>query len=162
VATLVGTAFPTITLPSTTIADDVMQHDRTVIFFYPYTGRPGHPDPEGWDDIPGAHGSTPQAIAFSTLYPEFEKLGVKVCGVSFQTTDWQQEFVERKQLRIPLLSDVDRKLASALSLQTFKAGATDFLVRRTIVVRYGRITDDVSSIPAPEKNAADILQLLQS
>jgi peroxiredoxin len=161
-ATLVGTAFPTITLPSTTIEQVHIQHDRTVIFFYPYTGRPGHPDPDGWDSIPGAHGSTPQALAFSTLYPEFEKLAVKVCGVSFQTTDWQQEFVERNKLRIPLLSDVDRKLASALSLQTFKAGATDFLVRRTIVVRNGRITHDVFSIPAPEKNAADILQLLQS
>ena len=132
------------------------------MFFYPYTGRPGHPDPEGWDDIPGAHGSTPQALAFQALYPEFENRGVQVCGVSFQTTDWQQEFVDRHKLRFPLFSDSARKLALAISLKTFKAGGDDYLVRRTIVVKNGHITHDVTSIPEPHKNAANMLQLLQS
>jgi peroxiredoxin len=159
--TLIGRQFPNIPLQSTLHPID-FHTGITVIFFYPYTGRPGHPDPEGWDDIPGAHGSTPQALAFSALCPEFEKRGIQVCGVSFQTTDWQQEFVDRHKLRFPLLSDAARKLSTALSLQTFRAGKNDYLVRRTIVVKAGFITQDVHPIPAPEKNAADILQLLQS
>ena len=32
-----------------------------VIFCYPFTGRPGYPNPPNWDHIKGAHGSTPQA-----------------------------------------------------------------------------------------------------
>jgi peroxiredoxin len=158
---LVGTPFPDLTLPSTTSAQTHILYDRTVIFFYPYTGRPGHPDPEGWDTIRGAHGSTPQALGFSKLYPEFEKRGIQVCGVSFQTTEWQQEFVDRHKLPFPLLSDAARKLTSALSLKTFKAGSNDYLVRRTIVVMSGHITHDIQPIPMPEKNAAEILQLLQ-
>ena len=160
--TLICKPFPNISLPSTTAAQDHIQRNRTVIFFYPYTGRPGHPDPEGWDNIPGAHGSTPQALAFSSLCPEFEKRGVNICGVSFQTTEWQQEFVDRHNLPFPLLSDSALKLTSALSLQTFKAGGIDYLVRRTIVVNSGSITHDIFPIPAPEKNAAHILQFLQS
>ena len=38
-----------------------------VIFCYPFTGRPGYPNPPNWDHITGAHGSTPQAIAYSEL-----------------------------------------------------------------------------------------------
>jgi peroxiredoxin len=159
---LVGTQFPDIILPMTTGSLDRIQRDRTVMFFYPYTGRPGHADPEAWDDIPGAHGSTPQALAFSALHLEFEKRDTRVFGVSFQTTEWQQEFVNRHKLNFALLSDAARKLSSALSIQTFKAGGNDYLVRRTIVVQNGRITHDIFPILHPEQNADDCLQLLRS
>jgi hypothetical protein len=37
--------------------------DRTISF----AGLPGLPNPPGWDDIPGAHGSTPQTEGFRDL-----------------------------------------------------------------------------------------------
>jgi peroxiredoxin len=160
-AMLVGTPFPDLTLPSTSGARAHILYNRTVIFFYPYTGRPGHSDPEGWDTIPGAHGSTPQALGFSKLLPEFEKLGIQVCGVSFQTTEWQQEFVDRHKLPFPLLSDAARKLSTTLSLQTFRAGGNDYLVRRTIIVEKDLITHEMCPIETPKLNAEHTLKLLQ-
>lgn len=158
---LIGKPLPSIALPAT----DGRLHtfrSRSVLFIYPYTGKPDHADPPGWDHIPGAHGSTPQALAFSKAYDNFTKLDVKIFGVSFQSTEWQQEFVERNMLCFPLLSDADRKLSSALNLQTFKAGADDFLVRRTLIVNNAVITHDLHPVPNPERNAADVLKALQS
>jgi hypothetical protein len=40
---------------------------RSVIAIYPWTGRPGHPNPPDWDVIPGAHGSTPELDGFSSM-----------------------------------------------------------------------------------------------
>ena len=100
VASLVGRRLPSADLPSTD-GGTVNLSDikgRVVLFIYPYTGRPDHPDPPGWDHIPGAHGSTPQARGFSEAYTEFQKFGMKVFGMSFQNSDWQREFVQRTSL----------------------------------------------------------------
>ena len=35
-----------------------------LMIVYPWTGRPGHPNPPDWDVIPGAHGSTPELEGF--------------------------------------------------------------------------------------------------
>lgn len=163
-ATLIGVSMPSIGLLATNgkIINPSKCDSTTVLFFYPYTGKPGQPDPAGWDDIPGAHGSTPQALAFSKACLEFENLNVKIFGVSFQATDWQKEFVTRHGLRFPLLSDYERRLSAALDLETFRAGHQDYLVRRTIVVSDGIITQDFYPVPRPEHNATDVLKALQS
>ena len=46
-----------------------------IVYCYPWTGRPGLPNPPDWDDIPGAHGSTPQAEGFRDLYAGFQQVG---------------------------------------------------------------------------------------
>lgn len=159
---LIGTKLPDITLPSTSGTPQRVGtlSGRSVLFFYPYTGKPAHPDPAGWDNIPGAHGSTPQSLAFSYSYPEFEKIGVKVFGVSFQSTEWQMDFVSRNNMHFPLLSDADRKMSSALALETFRAGDDVYLVRRTIVVTNGVISHDFYPVPVPAQNADDVLKAL--
>src|SRR5438874_13050170 len=43
---------------------------RTVVYAYPRTGQPGVPSPEGWDQIPGARGCTPQACSFRDHFAE--------------------------------------------------------------------------------------------
>ncbi|MGC1749253.1 MAG: peroxiredoxin, partial [Pseudolabrys sp.] len=37
---------------------------RTVVYVYPCTGVPGVDTPDGWDQIPGARGCTPQSCSF--------------------------------------------------------------------------------------------------
>jgi peroxiredoxin len=133
---------------------------RAVVFCYPYTGRPSHPNPPGWDDIVGAHGSTPQALAFSKYYDDFMSLHVSVFGLSFQDSAWQQDFVTRNNLRVPLLSDAKRATSSALGLTTFNAGDIDYLTRRTFVLNNGVITQDLFPVLNPEQNATDILRLI--
>ncbi len=158
---LIGSHLPQITLPSTDGFPHTLKQ-RSVIFFYPYTGKPGQADPEGWHTIPGAHGSTPQALAFSEAFEEFARFNVAIFGISFQSREWQLEFVNRNNLRFPLLSDADRKLSSALGLETFRAGTQDYLVRRTIIAADGVITHDFYPVPVPAQNAANVLKALQT
>jgi peroxiredoxin len=160
---LIGMEMPSVVLPATDKRSYALDNtlSRIVLFFYPYTGKPGYPDPAGWDEIPGAHGSTPQALAFSDACKEFTKLDVKIFGVSFQATDWQLDFVVGHELRFPLLSDSERRLSTELKLETFRAGDDDYLVRRTIVVSDGVITHDFYPVPYPAQNAVDVLKALR-
>jgi hypothetical protein len=60
---------------------------RTVVYIYPRTGRPGVPNPGGWDMIPGARGCSPQSCAFRDHFVELKRLGVdRLYGLSTQDT----------------------------------------------------------------------------
>src|SRR3954468_3270015 len=60
------------TLPPVSLRDSAGQSvdlaaarpGRTVIYFYPLTGRPGVDLPDGWDGIPGARGCSTEACDF--------------------------------------------------------------------------------------------------
>jgi peroxiredoxin len=133
----------------------------TVLFCYPFTGRPGHPNPPDWDNIPGAHGSTPQILAFSKLYSEFEKFHVKVFGLSFMSTEWQNDFAARNELAYPLLSDENQEFSKALRLETFTAGTTKYLSRRSMIIENGTIHHDMFPVTRPEEDASSILAVLK-
>lgn len=161
--TLVGRSLPSVLLQSTDATQlDVSQlQGRTVLFCYPYTGRPGVADPEGWDEIPGAHGSTPQALAYSKLYRDFLNLGVSVFGISFQASAWQLEFVQRNALQVPLLSDEQGAFAIALGLPQFKAGSRSFMRRVTLLCEGGCITK-VRQVAKPELDAEETLAMVRA
>ncbi len=161
---MLGVNLPDVSLPATdgSLVNLSRLAGRSIVFFYPYTGRPGHPDPEDWDDILGAHGSTPQALAFSQLHGEFAALEVRIFGVSFQTTAWQKDFVRRNKLRFSFLSDAKRHVSMALQLETFSAGRADFLKRRTMLIQNGIIIRDIYPVAKPAENAADMLKALQA
>lgn len=160
---LIGQKLPDVILASgnSTLINPAQLAGLSVIFCYPYTGRPGHADPVGWDDIPGAHGSTPQALGFSKRYEEFERLDLKVFGLSFQDAEWQNEFVERTALRVPLLSDNERIFSTALALPTFRAGENDYLRRITILSRGDTIFGVRYPVKVPENDANETLALLR-
>ena len=134
---------------------------HAVIFCYPYTGRPGHPDPPNWDHIPGAHGSTPQALAYSKAYGKLRRLGVKLFGVSLQPTEWQRDFVARNDLTFRLLSDAGCAFSGRLSLPLFETGGQSYLQRITFVTHDGTITAMRFPVPEPENDAAEVLALFQ-
>ena len=134
---------------------------RAVIFCYPWTGRPGHADPPDWDTIPGAHGSTPQAQAYSMACEHFRSIGVKLFGLSLQDAGWQQEFATRHGLPFPLLSDAERKFSTALGLPSFTTGGIEYLKRLTLIVCDGVIEAVRFPVLAPEKDAEETLTLLQ-
>jgi len=161
--TLEGTMMPDVTLPATGggFTNPRRIKGRAVYFIYPYTGRPGVPDPEGWDQIKGAHGSTPQALSYSKAYEDFILNNVRVFGVSLQDSAWQLEFVSRTALPFPLLSDAARQFSTGLSLQTFPAGNRDFLHRRTLVASEGAIILDRTDVSPPESDAALVLTWLE-
>lgn len=130
-----------------------------VIFCYPYTGRPGYADPPNWDHIKGAHGSTPQALAYSEAYGHFRRLGVKLFGLSLLSTEWQREFVTRNTLSFRLLSDFDRNFSSRLGLPLFETGGGLYLQRLTFILNDGVVTALRYPVPEPEQDAADVLAM---
>src|SRR5262245_5454428 len=96
----------------------------------PRTGRPGEQMPDGWDEIPGARGCTPQSCSFRDHYRELADLGAGVFGLSTQSTAEQRE-VERLHLPFELLSDGELRFSRALRLPTFKAAGLTLIKHLT-------------------------------
>jgi peroxiredoxin len=132
-----------------------------VVFAYPYTGRPGYADPPNWDSIPGAHGSTPQAIAYSEAYGQFRRLGIKLFGLSLLSTEWQREFVTRNSLSYRLLSDEPRTLSSRLGLPLFETAGVAYLQRMTFILQDGVIEALRYPVADPQNDAAEVLAMFQ-
>ena len=103
---------------------------RVVIYAYPRTGQPGIADPEGWDTIPGARGSTPQSCSFRDHFSELKALSIgHLFGLSTRDTAYQREAAKRLHLPFPLLSDEHLRLANAMRLPTFQASGMTLLKR---------------------------------
>lgn len=153
-----GMRVPDIALPSTAGRSISLatQPGLVIAFVYPWTGRPGVPNPPNWDDIPGAHGSTPQAEGFRNLAKALEELNATVFGISGQDTAWQREFADRAKLDFELLSDQGFALQKALSLPTFETGGVAYLKRLTIALIDGRIARVYYPIAHPAAHAREI------
>jgi peroxiredoxin len=162
---LTGLKLPALSLPGT----DGSQIDlstlagRSVVYIYPRTGRPGEPPLEGWDQIPGARGCTPQSCGFRDHFAELRRLGVAcVYGLSSQSTDDQREAAERLHLPFPVLSDAELKLARAIRLPTFTTAGMTLLKRMALVIDDGVISKVFYPVFPPDKNAAEVVAWLQA
>ena len=105
---LQGARLPSVSLAATdgSKVDLSKLPGRTVLYLYPRTGVPGQAPPDGWDQIPGARGCTPQSCSFRDHFAELKRLGVsRLYGLSTQDTAYQREAVERLHLPFPVLSD---------------------------------------------------------
>jgi peroxiredoxin len=160
---LVGSSAPDIALPSTlggelSLAD--VGAGLLVVYVYPMTGTPGRALPEGWDDIPGARGCTPQSCAYRDALAEFRGFGADLIGISAQSPAEQAEFSEREHIPYPLLSDDGLRLAEALGLPTFEAEGRTFYRRLTFVAAEGRIVKVFYPVFPPDRDAAEVLAWL--
>jgi peroxiredoxin len=134
---------------------------RSLLLVYPWSGRPGHPNPPNWDDIPGAHGSTPELEGVRDRAGAFAALGVRLFGLSRQPTDYQAELVSRLRLPFPILSDVDGRFADALGLPRFTTGGEAYLKRLTLLIEDGRIARAFYPVPDPAGHADELLVRLR-
>jgi peroxiredoxin len=158
-----GMSLPSVSLPATDgrSIDLSACRGRTVVYAYPRTGRPGIPNPDGWDMIPGARGCSPQSCAFRDHFAELKQLGVsQLYGLSTQDTAYQREAADRLHLPFPLLSDENLKLARAVNLPTFETNGMTLLKRCTLILDDGRITHVFYPIFPPDKNASDVISWL--
>jgi peroxiredoxin len=158
----IGTALPRVTLPATDGTKVCLAKlpGRTVLIVYPWTGRPGHPNPPDWDTIEGAHGSTPELEGFRNLASAFTARNVSLCALSLQSTEYQREMVERLKLPFPVLSDADGAFAKELALPTFATCGVSYLKRLTLVVAGGCIEKAFYPVRDPASHAAEILRWL--
>jgi peroxiredoxin len=162
---LVGMSVPAIALPSTAGRDVVLAQagkPRAVVYAYPRTGVPGEPSPDGWDQIPGARGCTPQSCAFRDHHRELLDLGAEVFGLSTQTTAFQQEMAARLHLPFEVLSDAELRFATALRLPTFEVAGMTLIRRLTLIVRRGRIEHLFYPVFPPDQSAVQTLAWLRA
>jgi peroxiredoxin len=159
-----GTRIPLVTLQATNgswVGPGALT-GSSLLIVYPWTGRPGHPNPPDWDDIPGAHGSTPELEGFRDRAGDFAALGLRLLGLSGQETDYQSELVSRLRLPFPILSDASWHFADALVLPRFTTGGEVYLKRLTLLIEDGRIELVFYPVTDPAAHAAAVLALLQS
>lgn len=153
-----GQRMPDLDLPTTAglSVNFARAPGMAIVYCYPWTGRPGLPNPPDWDDIPGAHGSTPEAEGFRDLHAGFCHVGAQVYGLSTQSTDYQRELVERLGLPFELASDAGFALQRALALPTFATGGVTYLKRLTLAVRNGRIERVYYPVDRPAAHAREV------
>ena len=159
-----GMKLPPFVLPATdgTKVDLAVLTGRSLLIVYPWTGRPDLPNPPGWDDIPGAHGSTPELEGFRDQADAFAGMGARLFGLSRQTTDYQLELVARLGLSFPILSDAEGRFTTALQLPCFTAGGEIYLKRLTLFIEDGRIAAVFYPVAAPAHHAAEVWRWLGS
>jgi len=163
---LPGSSMPHIVLPSTAgreVALDRLGAGRTVLYIYPMTGQPGVDLPDGWNEIPGARGCTPEACGFRDHYAELRAADTGgVYGLSSQSTAYQAELAERLGLPFEVLADTGHELAHALDLPTFTAGGQRLYKRLTLIVTGARIEHAFYPIFPPDEHAAQVLDWLSA
>ena len=159
---LTGARLPSVLLASTVgnLVDLSALEDRTVVYCYPMTGPPDKKLPQGWDEIPGARGCTPQSCTFRDHYAELQALDTRVFGLSTQATDYQQEVAKRLHLPFELLSDQDLRFAHALGLPTFEVEGMILLKRLTLIANGGLIEKVFYPVFPPNKNAQEVIDWL--
>lgn len=160
---LIGLVLPKISLQTTKgrvldLSD--LKAPRTVIYCYPMTGVPGKALPEGWDQIPGARGCTPQSCSFRDHYQEMQALGVAVFGLSTQPPEYQREMAERLHLPFEVLSDEAFELCDALKLPTFEVEGVRLVKRLTMVIKDGRIEHVFYPVFPPNESATQVIEWL--
>jgi peroxiredoxin len=161
---LAGAKLPDIALPATEGGPVNLSklNGRTVVYVYPRTGVPGIDPPDGWDQIPGARGCTPQSCSFRDHFGELKRLGVaQLFGLSTQDSAYQKEAAARLHLPFAVLSDEKLALTRALNLPTFSTAGMTLLKRMALVIDDGVISKVFYPVFPPDKNAAEVIAWLQ-
>ncbi len=95
---------------------------NTIVYFYPADNTPG---------------CTTEAIGFTDILPEFQKLDATVIGVSPDSPESHAKFIEKKNLKVTLLSDENKdvlKKYGAWGLKKFKGKTYTGVIRSTFLV----------------------------
>ena len=158
-------ALPDLELPSTSnrrLNLSKISAPRVVLYAYPMTGRPDRKLPQGWDEIPGARGCTPETCGFRDHHKDLAKLHAEVFGVSTQDTAYQQEMVKRLEVPFEVLSDEHFALTKALKLPTFTVDGMTLMKRLTLIVHNNTIEHVFYPVFPPDKHAEEVIAWLTS
>ena len=161
---LEGMAMPDLELPSTSnrrVNLSKVAAPRLVVYAYPMTGRPDRALPQGWDEIPGARGCTPETCGFRDHHKDLARLGAEVFGLSTQSTEYQQEMVTRLAVPFEVLSDEHFALTRALRLPTFTVEGMTLLKRLTLIVKNRQIEQVFYPVFPPDRHADEVIAWLE-
>ncbi|MGL4676690.1 MAG: thioredoxin-dependent thiol peroxidase [Brevinema sp.] len=110
-----------------------------IIYFYPKDNTPG---------------CTLQAVNFSTLYEQFQALGVDIIGINSDSIESHQTFCTKHNLKIKLLSDPQKTVLSEYKVwgeKQFMGKTYEGLIRSTFIINpEGVITEAMYNIKAKD------------
>ncbi len=145
----IGSNAPDFTLPRDgggTITLSGLRGNPVVLYFYPK------------DDTSGC---TQEAIEFSGLKPQFEKLGAKVIGMSPDPVKKHDKFKTKHDLKVELVADEDKAIIESYGLWVEKSmyGRKYMGVERTtfLIDSDGKIAKVWNKVKVP-RHAAEVLE----
>jgi len=83
-------------------SDSIIGKKPVVIYFYPKDNTPG---------------CTAQACSFRDQYEDFKDLGAEVIGISSDSIDSHEKFIQKYKLPFILLSDSDKKIRNLFGVK---------------------------------------------
>ena len=114
----------------------------------------------------GTSGCTTEAVEFSGLNNEFEELNALVLGLSKDSPDSHRNFIQRRDLRITLLSDGAGKVLEAYGAWRLKKmyGKESWgVVRSTVLIDpEGKAAKIWPKVPKAAGHAAKVLEELKT
>jgi peroxiredoxin Q/BCP len=121
---------------------DFVGKQPVLLYFYPK------------DDTPGC---TKEACGFRDRMEELKKEGVQVLGVSFDTAESHQKFIEKYNLNFPLLADTEGTIADAYGVRASgrnMARRVSFLIGKDAKILHVTDSPDATVHLAEMKEAA--------
>ena len=125
------------------------------------TGRPDVKLPDGWNEIPGARGCTPQSCSFRDNFEKLKSLNANVYGISTQSTNYQKEVKERLHLPYEILSDENLELTKKLNLPTFEIENMILTKRITLICKDSKIIKFFYPVFPPDKNVDEVISWIE-
>lgn len=123
---------------------------RYAVYFYPRDFTPG---------------CTTEAGEFAREYPEFEREGIEVVGVSPDDSASHRRFCAKTGARFPVLADTDGKIAEAFGAwgrKKFMGREYMGVVRSTFLVDEGGLVFKVFPRVRPAGHAGEVLAAFRS
>ncbi|MEN8704270.1 MAG: thioredoxin-dependent thiol peroxidase [Polaribacter sp.] len=118
---------------------------KLVLFFYPKASTPG---------------CTAEACNLSDNYQIFLSKGYDVLGVSADSAKRQQNFINKNELKFPLLADEDKTVINAFGVwgpKKFMGKEYDGIHRTTFIINENGLIEEVISKVKTKEHTAQIL-----
>ncbi len=115
------------------------------------------------DDTPGC---TKEACSLRDAFPKFERLHIKVLGVSVDSSESHKKFVEKYSLPFTLLSDAHKKVVTCYGVWAEKASTSmgrghEGVVRSSFLIGPTGTIEKIYTDVEPEKHAEEVLRDLK-
>ncbi len=127
-----------------------MHGKKVVLYFYPKDNTPG---------------CTTEGMDFAALYPDFQKAGCELFGISRDSLKSHEGFKAKLNLPFELLSDVDEtacELFAVMKMKNMYGKTVRGVERSTFVLdREGRVVKEWRGVKVPD-HARDVLAFVQS
>ena len=157
---LLGQQIHNIILPST--ADSFfdfssINNQYGILYFFPLMGIPQKVMPQGWNDIPGTRGCTPQNLSINKHLTDFSKYDAIPIGISTQSIADLEQLSSLRNLAQILVSDNELEFQKQLDIPAFTIDGNTMYRRLTLVVKNYKIIKVFYPIFPPDKHIFEIL-----